>query len=238
MSTAIQIIQSAAEEIGAFAPGESVRDADAERCLRELNGLMEIWSTQPQACFALLAQTFTLVSNKSRYSIGPGADVDSVRPMKVVQWFFTDTLGNIYDNQGIVEQFEWNNINRNPIVTGNVPNILFYDPQDPIGYLNFWPTPITPLGTITLNSYLQLTAFPNLTTPIALPPGYEAALGKNLAVSIAPFFGKTPSPVTVELASRYLGDIKRVNMRVIPASFDSAITARGRGYDIFSDSLV
>jgi hypothetical protein len=135
----------------------------------------------------------------------------------------------------IVEFNEWNQIT-NKIISGQVPTTLWYDSQDPIGFLNFWPSPIL-IWTVTIVSYLQLSGFPNLATPVIMPRGYVPALKENLSVAIAPFFGMVAPPTTVELASRYLGDLKRMNARDLPAVYDSEIVARGQGsYNIFSDS--
>lgn len=237
MSKAVDIIRTAVEAIGIYAPGETMTDADAERGLVVLNNILDGWSNEAQACFAMLTQTLTLEVNKVSYTIGPSvsADVNAVRPLKIIQCYMTDTLQNNYPI-AIVTQYEWNFI-VNKQINGQIPTTLFYDPQDPIGILNFWPSPVLEWD-VSFTSYLQLNAFANLSADVILPRGYEPALSYTLAVELCPFFGKVPHPTLSEMASRYLANIKRTNQRDIMAVYDDEIVARGgRGYSIFSDSF-
>lgn len=234
---AVEIIRTAIEAIGVYAPGENMTAADAARGLRLLNSMMDGWSNENQASYAFLTQSLVLVNNQTRYSIGPdiSADVNSVRPLKLVQCYMTDELGNNYPI-AIVQQYEWNEIT-NKEINGQIPTCVFYDPQFPIAYLNFWPAPYLP-WTVSFTSYLQLQSFPNLFTDLQLPRGYVPALQYNLAIELAPFYGKAVNPVIAELASKYLANIKRTNWNDIPAVYEMEIVANGMGnYSVFNDSF-
>ena len=52
---------------------------------------------------------------------------------------------------------------------------------------------------------------------------------------VAPFFEKTPQPVTIELAARYLGNVKRTNFQNPPATYDIELCGPGY-YDIRNDN--
>ncbi len=51
----------------------------------------------------------------------------------------------------------------------------------------------------------------NLDSPIDFPPGYERAFRYNLALELAPEFGKTPDPIVVARADKALEEIKNLN---------------------------
>ena len=69
----------------------------------------------------------------------------------------------------------------------------------------------------------MVIAFATYATDVVMPPGYEQALIKNLAVDVAPSFDVTPSPLTIKSAQNSLKIIERTN-RVIPTmSIDSAL---------------
>lgn len=234
MTTAIAIIQSALEELGVYAPGDTLTHADAQRGLAVLNDILDSWSNQSLAMYAQLAQSFTLVANDTQYTIGPtGADIAGTRPLRIIQAFLTDPQNNNYGIK-VIEQYEWNQIT-NKLINGQIPQYLFYNPTFPNGTINVWPAPLLP-WTVTIMSYLQFTAFTGLTQAVELPRGYVPALKSNLAVALAPFFGQSPQPVTVELASRYLADCKRTNTKDVPAVTDPGLMGPGY-YNYRSDTF-
>lgn len=238
MTTPINVMQAAAEEIGAYDPGQPINAADTDRLFKSLNSMLDSWSNENLACFAFLTQSTPMVIGKQSYTVGPGGDVDTVRPLKIQQAYSLDAVNDTF-NINILEQYDWNLIS-NRLVTSQIPTVLFYDPQFPLGIINLYPVPMgggNEPYTLYWTSYLQISRFANPYVDIELPPGYEDALVHNLAVRAYPFFGIQPNPLVVELASETKGIVKRTNIRLDLAYYDRAIVARaGSAYDIFSDS--
>ncbi len=240
MTAPVDIIQASMEEIGAIDPGQTMTAADLNRAFTSFNQMLDSWSNENLACFALLTQTTPLIINKPFYTIGTsgGADIAQTRPLKINQAWLTD-LGSA-DNRfyvEIVDQYDWNLIS-NLLITSQIPTTLFYDPQFPLGIINVYPIPDGGAGPYTLNwtSYLQLTDFANPYVNVVFPPGYVDAFQHNLAVRLYPFFKIPPSPLVLELASETKGIVKRTNIRLEISYFDRAITARFSGsYNIFND---
>src|SRR5690349_2150704 len=142
---ALDIISFALKRMGVYAPGETIADSDAEDCLVILNDMLDSWSNESLACFTILEQSVALVAGKASYTIGSGGDVSGTRPLRLIKTagsaYIQDTTGQNYPVE-VVERDLWNLIgNRSGIVTSQVPDTLFYDPQFPLGLLNFWPTP-------------------------------------------------------------------------------------------------
>jgi hypothetical protein len=74
------------------------------------------------------------------------------------------------------------------------------------------------LGTVTLN------------TVLAVPDSHLEALRANLAARLAPVFGRQPSPLTVEMASRGYRNLQNAYRRTRLLSVDPGIQRRRRLY--------
>ena len=240
MTTARAIIQDAFESIRVYSPGEQCLDADLARGLVTLNDMQDSWSNEALACFAFLEQSVTFTPGKFQYSIGVGADIDTVRPLRLRHGFgaayVLDTTGNRYPLD-VKEQDWWNLIGNISQVNANIPRYLFYDPQMPWGVLNFYPIPN--IGyTAFWDSYLAFTRFPSLDTSIEFPPGYDLALKRNLGLALEPFYPNAIiSQHLIISASESKGNIKRTNFKAPIAQYDSALVSKSRAtYNIYRDT--
>lgn len=242
MAEFVDIMTDAYQKIGYYAPGESISDADAELALRVANDMLDSWSNEALTCFAILTQSVVLQPPIAVYSIGPGGTtgIGGTRPIRILEGpgaaWLQDTNGNRYGIE-VVPYDKWIMVTSNTLVNANVPIYLYYDAQDPLGFLNFWPVPNIN-WTAYWTSYLQLTDFSVLTSPFQFPPGYKKAIQDCLAVELYPycFKGEMPPQIIVELASKSKGNIKRSNIRENIAIYDSALISTGRSfYNIYSD---
>lgn len=231
MATANDIITDALTRIGVYAPGETITDQDAQRCLSIMNDMLDQWSNENLSCYQILEQSVALTSGKSQYSIGSAGDVNVTRPLKLVEGpgaaYIQDSNGNNF-SLTVVSRDKWNLIgNRSSSVTSNIPDTLFYDPQFPLGLLNFWPQPNAGGFTAFWDSYLQFVDFSALTTALSLPPGYKDAIQKNLAVEIWPDFktGEIPQLI-VMMADKAKATVKRTNIRSVEAVYDPELVSR------------
>jgi hypothetical protein len=238
-STARDIIQDALEMLRVYAPGEEFSPPDGARGLSVLNDMVDSWSNESLACFAWLTQTFTLIPNKYQYTVGgAGADIAGPRPLRV-----SDAPGAAYlldQNQNrylmdVLDQLKWNTVTT-AVANSDLPNVLFYDPQLPLGIINIWPTP-TVGYTCSFLSYEQLTDFSTYDTTVGFPPGYKLAFTANLAVALKPYFKDAQLDPIVEMRARESkGTIKRNNMRTQISVFDSELVSRGNAvYNIYTD---
>jgi hypothetical protein len=177
-----------------------------------------------------------MVINQAAYTIGESvsADINAVRPLKIIQAYMQDTNGNNYQLD-LYERDRWNDLGLRT-VTAQIPSVLFYDPQYPLGIINIFPVPLINY-TVFIDSYLQLTEFSGPDMEISFPPGYKRALRTNLACEVADFFGVTPSKKLEEKAALSKGNIKRTNIREVIAKYDSEIVSRPNStYNIYTDS--
>lgn len=231
-----ELFQTSLEELGVYEPGETINAADIARCLQMANDLLDSWSNESLACYAILEESFPLVATKSSYTVGQTGtpDINAVRPLKIVQAYMQDFNGNNY-GLDIFEQDRWNDLGLRT-VTAQIPSVIFYDPQYPLGVINIFPVPLINYN-VFFDSMRQLTEFPDSNTTISFPPGYQRALRTNIAVEVADHYGVTPSQNLMRKASVSLGNIKRTNIREVIAKYDSEIVSRPNStYNIYTDS--
>lgn len=215
MSTALDLIIDAMTDLGVLSAGEAPSSPDANYGLRQLNLMLDSWSTESLSVFAKRLDSFTLVPSTQTYPLGVGGtlDVSAVvipRPEYITHAWTRDATGQDTPSQ-IMDQNRWDLI---PLksTTGSFPTAIFYDPQFPLGQYNVFPVPQQAYVHF-LESMQQLAQFASLTDTVTFPPGYELALGKNLAMTL-PGFGVAPSGNIQQLAGTSKANIERLNVKI------------------------
>jgi len=239
-TTALDMITSALVELQLYAPGEVLQDVDAATGLYQLNSMLDSWSNENLTCYAIREQSFTCIVNQSSYTIGQTGmpDINAPRPIKIITGpgaaYLMDSNSNRYPIN-VVPKDQWNLIG-NLTDNSNIPDTLYYDNQFPLGIINLFPVPNIS-NVVYFDSYSAISDFASLNTTLSLPPGYQEAIEKNLAVWLKPKFpGAVLDDVTIRAAGRALGNVKRSNMRKNVAVYDPEIVARGYStYNIYSD---
>lgn len=200
--TATSVITDALEKLGVYAPGEQIPTADLNRGLSTLNEMIDQWQNEKITLYSLVTQTINLSNGKPVYSIGPKgavADITTGRPDKIQMGPGAGQVvysGTTYPLD-IVSQLEWSAIqSRNS--GGGVPDTLFYDPQYPVGILNFAPSPNQAGMVATFYTQKPFIYFTNLNTSGQFSQGTIDTLQTNLAVSLKPYFSE--GQVSQELA--------------------------------------
>jgi hypothetical protein len=108
-------------------------------------------------------------------------------------------------------------------VNGPWPTALYYDPTFPLGNLYFYPNP-SQAGVLHLWTDTILSDFNSITQAINLPQGYARAIKKNLALELAPEYGKSAGPLLVKQAAESKQMIKQLNAEpTVEAFFDQHI---------------
>lgn len=242
MSSASQLIQAALERIRAYGTGQTMNASDSARGLAQLNKVLDSLSNESLACYAFTETVFTLTPGKAQYSIGQtGApDITATRPLRLREGrgaaFTVDVNGNNYPLD-VIPQSSWNQIGNPSLNTqADLPQLLFYDPQYPLGLINIWPYP-TIGNAVHFDSLLQLADMANLAQNFILPPGYELMIETQLGVELWPFFKSGEvSRTLVKQATDAKRNVKRTNKRTDRATLDGALTAQGGAYNIYTDS--
>ncbi len=174
--------------IGSLAPGESVSPDEATDVFNTLNEMLDEWNTERLNIPSVDISLFNLAANQQTYEIGPGgADFNVARPSLIQT--ASIVLNSLRHPLDLITSQQWAAL-RERALTGILPQKLYYDAEFPIAHLNFWPRPS---GTpqVELTTWDILEQFVALTDTFSFPPGYAKAIRYNLAVNIAPEFGRT-----------------------------------------------
>jgi hypothetical protein len=207
VTKALQIINRAAEILGYKDPSEPLDGTDADNFLGVLNSMVDAWALDSLFVYA----TTELVQSVSGspVAIGPGAAIDTARPVRIASGGFFRVGGNDRPFR-MVERDEFAQITQKT-ATGQ-PQVCYYEADAPTAALYFWPV-LSAAQELHLPLPKRLSAFANLTTDYTLPAGYQAALEYSLAEELAP--GRRPAAAeVVRRAINLRRAIRTVNLGV------------------------
>lgn len=239
MATILDLITRSLRDIGAIGISEVPTSEEAQDALLMLNDMLDTWSTEKLIVFNTAPQVFTYATFKSTYTIGPGGDFDTVRPVRIQ---------NAYNRQNQAQPADF------PIyVTGNyeeysdiitkttqssLVTVLYYDGNYPLQNLYLWPVPNSGDYSLVLWTWSPITDFDSIASVISLPPGYSRALRSNLSIELCSSYGKVPSQTLVNTAIESKAQLKRLNNVLPMMSFDSSLTRRGKVFNWLNGDTV
>lgn len=220
MATVRDLIKSALRQIGAIDPGENVEASEAADALATLNQMLEQWSTENLLVPLTVRERFDLVGGQSSYTMGTGGNFNTTRPVKIEIAKLETQDGTPYElDMELLTEREWANIS-DKAQQSTLPTKLYAMGSSPLETLKLWPVP-TVANKIVLYSVKTITVFTTINDSVELPQGYYSALKFNLAVELAPEYGKSPSEVTVTKAMSTLKNLKRINKKALLMVSDS-----------------
>ena len=230
MATARDIVSRSLRLLGAIKSGDSLAEAYMQDGLIALNALLESWQLEKLNIYAWQDKTFTLVPNDGTITLGATGNI-TTRPDHIEDVFITQ--GTIDYPVTMIERGRWDAI-ADKTTTSNIPELAYYEPSYTQGVLNLYPVP-SAANTLHVVMWVPFTAFATLATAVALPPGYERALAYNLAIEIAPEYGKSVSVEVQKVATDSWANVKRANDRGIKSYTDLTLLIGGRRSNIEAD---
>ena len=201
-TTVRKIITGAMRLIGLVQANEVPSDAEIQVGLKALDVMIDSWSNDSLMIYTINPYYFEAISNKQDYTLGPGGDWDIIRPMNIEQAYVdweTDTGGGGQEIVSlpisIANDSQWSSIVVKYIST-QFPTILYDNGNYPLRKISLYPIPNQTI-TIVLWLWQPLLTFQSLDAEVSFPKGYERAVRFNLAVELAPEYGRIP-PETVK----------------------------------------
>jgi hypothetical protein len=226
--TGRDLVTGALRLIGVVASGEALDSAQATDGLSSLNDMIDSWSNDDLLIPAITREVFPLTAGQQTYTIGSGGNFNTARPMTYENaWLqVAGTSPALELPIKIVTEAEFARI---PLkgMTSTYPAILYSEDTYPLDNINLWPIPSQSQSLVLYTS--KPLANLTLDTAIALPKGYNRALRYNLAIELAPEYGKTPSEIVAEIAIQSLSEIKRANFKPVYMTCDLAVLNRSPG---------
>lgn len=224
MANVRSILNRALKMTGCYGVGMTPSADDIEAALDQLNSMLASWYLQRYLLPNLTRLEFTTAAGQRIYIFGSDDGsgytlASSTRPLQIQSGFLTIST-DLDQNIEIVAQEEYNRIsNKN---TAGYPEKLTYNPGESTGYA--WMSPVPDAAyNITVMCLVAHTDYTSLDATFRFPNYYTDAVIYNLAVNLAPMFGKKIHPVTAGRADSLLRDLKRVNQNPPPiAELDQA----------------
>ena len=216
--TARDLINGALRLIGAIASGETLSGNELSDALLVLNDMMDSWSADGFMINEVKRESFPLIPSQQTYTIGIGGNFNTSRPT-LIQEVTLDQNG-VEIPVKIINLQEWAAITVKN-VTSSIPQKMYIEGAFPLERFNIWPIPSV-ANNLVIYTLNPLSSFASANTVVQLPPGYSKAIRYNLAMELAPEYGKEPTPFIISTAAETKADVKRTNTDPVYMTSDVA----------------
>jgi hypothetical protein len=223
--TANTLIKSALRQIGVIATGETPTAAEMQDGLEAMRFMIRHWSAKNIMIPYMTNEAITTTGAES-YTWGTGGVINTARPEFIVGAYVSGER-----TLKVVDQAKYRQLR----VSGDGGELeyIWYSPEYPLGKLYIWPAIAETIYVDSLKALSDPTA---ITTSIVFLPEYDEAIKYNLAVRLAPEYGKSASPEVVALALSGLQSIENRNFAAQMSSVDVDVIKISHGsYNIDSD---
>jgi hypothetical protein len=222
-TSAIDIINRSLRLIGVLSSHDTADAQDANDAFNSLNMMLEQWSIEELMCYYLDNSVFNTVIGQASYTIAAsGANWTGVRPTEITSAFVR--VGQIDYPLQVSSAEEYYGVSMKALQS--VPRMLYYQPEYPMGKIFLYPVPqiVYPIGITATH---QFTAFTGKNQAVSFPPGYLKALIWNLAVELAPEYGKQLDLITAKKAIDAKALIKGKNSKLPELHMESVYLGKG-----------
>lgn len=234
-STARTILTAALRDIRVLGAGDAMTDDDGQDALYQLNNMLDSWWLERLAVYAIRSDSgLTWTGAAQSMTVGSGGGFNITRPFRITNVVFTFNSID-YPVKRILSRAEYDAIPYK-VAQASFPDFVFYDAAYPLATIYGYPIPSAALTT-AIESWQQIQSFTTLDSTISLPPGYERAIQKNVALELAPAYGPSaqPSADLLRQAAQSKANIKNVNAPKMVAQTDAALVDYQRPWNIYAD---
>ena len=228
MGTVRDLINGAGRLINIIQQNEAMTGDNLNVALYSLEHMIDSWSNNRLMIFSLREMEFPLTGQES-YTLGPGGDWNTERPMKIQDCYARLQPGSpqqldIAMQPLTVDQYAGIAVKHTP---STFPFAFYDDCNYPLRTITLFPIPTGP-ANIVLWLREPLADLTNIDAEVNYPPGYERAFRFNLAVELASEFGKTCSPELLGKAEASILQIERLNSTPMYMRGDGGMSRSGR----------
>ncbi len=226
--------------INVLASGEVPDGAEGYDALMVLNQMIDALNIQRLFIYTLTISEFPLVPQQQTYTLGLGGNFNMDRPAKIERMSVVSLLNPSQPLElplTMLTDAGWQAV---PVklVGSTLPTQVYDDGAFPFRNLSFWPYP-TIVDNVRIYGWSAVSQFPDLFTDVTFPPGYLKMLRYNLAVDLAPEFGRQTPPEVASQAVSTLARIKSMNAPLTESHLDQELVGpRGQIYNWMSDTWI
>jgi len=196
MTTLRQLITGSLRLIEQVGSGEEPTAEESSDALFALNAMVDSWSIDGNKVWTQSQDTLTLTPGVDVYTIGIGGTINTTLPSRI--YAATVEIPNSVSTSLEIFSAEEYAYQNDTFISGR-PTAVYYERGYPTGTLTFYYKP-NAAYLFTMYSTKQLSTFSNLSDTLSLPAGLERALRYNLAIEIAPEYGKAVPQAVVAIA--------------------------------------
>lgn len=227
MATAREVIVGSLRLLGVKGSGDTLDSTEDSELIVLFNDLLEGWSNEGLMTHQRTRETATWTGGQASRTWGTaGTLLTTARPLKIESAFARS--GNTDYPLTIITDEEYNQIT-DKTQQATIPEKLYLQPSMSTATLHLWPVPSASVtvGFSTLKAFSSIA----IGDTLAFPPGYNKAIRFNLAIELAPEYGKSVTEEIVMTAREAKDVIKRINL-VIPKVGFEPITPGLDAFDI------
>lgn len=206
MAKAKEIIDRAYSLLGVKAAGEAISGDDDSYALDALNTMLDAWQVAGLYIPYQVETNATITGATA--TVGTGGDFNITRPVRVKQGFVR--ISNVDYPFEFLTAREFYDLGQKNL-PGQYDYSAYYAPTMPDGTLYFSP----PMqgNDVHIITDAQLSAFPDYTTDVLIPPSYKHCLQYCLAIELAPGL-REPSQLVIETARVARYNLMKINQEV------------------------
>ena len=146
--TVLELITAALRQIGELSPGQLPNEEEADAGLQMLNTILENWENQHRKVYIVDNLQFPITSGVGVYTMGPGGDLNSYRPVKIqsANLIFSDDgepQHGVCHALELVNSVNWAQTREKGLAAQR--SLKLYNDNDyPLLKLYLWPIPTLP----------------------------------------------------------------------------------------------
>ena len=140
MPTARSLIEMAHKLLGVIPQGQALEAAEAEDGRLHLNALLEQWRLERLMVLSITRQQFPLLAGQQTYTLGPGGQWNSTRPVTIEQVGFYDSLNDYEMPGGVLGPEAYQRISMKA-ERSTWPYWIYNDRAMPLSHIFVYPCP-------------------------------------------------------------------------------------------------
>lgn len=196
--------------------------------LEALQIMLRSWSVEGISVEILNEIDHTLSAGVGSYTIGPaGCDIDSDWVVEVLHGFCR--IGGLDYPLKVLTEADYDRIALKS--TAGIPSKIFYKPTYPNGQINLYYVPEGAYSMV-LKASTIMDEPSALANEITFAPYYDSAIKWNLAVNLAPEYGKNPSAIVIAQAIYTKSVIEARNAQMRTSEVAVEITSNYHRFNI------
>lgn len=215
-------------------PSETPGTVELANIFEEFKRMVRSWGSLGNLIYVSSVDSVSLTAGTKYYSIGSGGNIDTVRPIRILNSSYVTANGRDYPLK-VVNESRYLGIAEKDFSPLSYANLIYYRPTYPLGYIYLWPPSG---GDLMLMSMKQLDEPATIGASIEIPDEYQDAIVWNLACRMATEFIGEPSVYLVSMAQKAMSDLISMNESNDMPELSNELTLLGMGkcsYDIDSE---